>query len=213
MKALPDLIDAVASLADADASVGKDEAQGRLRSLFAGLESADISETLRWEITTDAERLVENHVSLLDHDHFTPRFRDAKPPPTWSFKFHAREEAAAQLRLRAGRVASRCVPEPVPPRSAPRSWCPPAALGESSPSSYSDLMILKDDLTQDWHAERTAEAFDRRVYSCQNWRADVVALVDEDGVLLERAWYDPYGTPNGLPASTTAPDTISAGRN
>ena len=45
-------------------------------------------------------------------------------------------------------------------------------------------MILRDDLTQDWHAEHTAEAFDRRVYYCQNWRADVVALVDEDGVLL-----------------------------
>ncbi|MEZ6233387.1 MAG: RHS repeat-associated core domain-containing protein [Phycisphaerales bacterium] len=50
------------------------------------------------------------------------------------------------------------------------------------------------------------EAAVTRDYVLQNWRADVVALAAEDGDLLERVSYDPYGIPFG-----THPTDITSG--
>jgi hypothetical protein len=40
---------------------------------------------------------------------------------------------------------------------------------------------------------------EERVYVCQNWRADVVALLDDTGARVERARYSSYGVPFGIP--------------
>lgn len=45
-----------------------------------------------------------------------------------------------------------------------------------------------------------------RDYVLQNWRADVVALANSSGNLLERVWYDPYGVP-----FATHPTDLTAG--
>ncbi|MBK7405925.1 MAG: hypothetical protein IPJ41_15220, partial [Phycisphaerales bacterium] len=39
---------------------------------------------------------------------------------------------------------------------------------------------------------------EERVYYCQNWRADVVALMTSDGHLINQVRYDPYGVPFGI---------------
>ena len=59
-------------------------------------------------------------------------------------------------------------------------------------SSYIDKVICR---------ERDANlngAFDDRYYYLQNWRHDVVAIMDSDGKLLERVAYDAYGRPHGF---------------
>jgi RHS repeat-associated protein len=58
-------------------------------------------------------------------------------------------------------------------------------------------VILRDDHEDDW-TEAADLTLERRVFYCQNWRADVVALLAENGRVVERAWYEPYGTPHGL---------------
>ncbi|MCC6285974.1 MAG: hypothetical protein IT439_11865 [Phycisphaerales bacterium] len=66
-----------------------------------------------------------------------------------------------------------------------------------------------DDHEDDW-TEAADSTLERRVLYCQNWRADVVALLAENGRIVERAWYEPYGTPHGMsPAdvSGTSDDT------
>ncbi|MCC6285972.1 MAG: hypothetical protein IT439_11855 [Phycisphaerales bacterium] len=69
--------------------------------------------------------------------------------------------------------------------------------------SYIDAVILRDDHEDDW-TEAADSTLERRVYYCQNWRADVVALLPENGRIVERAWYEPYGTPHGLNAGDLA---------
>lgn len=65
-------------------------------------------------------------------------------------------------------------------------------------------MILRDDHDADWTAATDA-TLERRVYPiqnwAQNWRADVVALLADNGRVLERTWYEPYGTPHSSPAA------------
>ncbi|MCC6285976.1 MAG: hypothetical protein IT439_11875 [Phycisphaerales bacterium] len=72
-----------------------------------------------------------------------------------------------------------------------------AGLAGLGSSSYIDAVILRDDHEDDW-TEAADSTLERRVYYCQNWRADVVALLAENGRVVERAWYEPYGTPHGL---------------
>lgn len=60
-------------------------------------------------------------------------------------------------------------------------------------------MILRDDHDADWTAAADS-TLERRVYSAQNWRADVVALMADNGRVLERTWHEAYGTPHSSPA-------------
>ncbi|MFQ5352613.1 MAG: hypothetical protein ACE5D3_06020, partial [Candidatus Binatia bacterium] len=61
-------------------------------------------------------------------------------------------------------------------------------------------LILRDRDTTD------NGTMDERVHYCQNWRADVSALVDDSGALLEWVKYSSYGVPFGLPAGDTDSD-------
>jgi len=66
-------------------------------------------------------------------------------------------------------------------------------------SSYIDAVILRDaDLDQDW--DEPSDGLDTRHYYCQNWRADVSAIIDDSGHIVERVMYSPYGVPFGIPA-------------
>ncbi|VAX42577.1 hypothetical protein MNBD_PLANCTO03-1183 [hydrothermal vent metagenome] len=68
----------------------------------------------------------------------------------------------------------------------------------SGGSSYIDSVILHDrDANTSWEDQADA-TLEERVYSCQNWRADVVALMTSGGVLINQVRYDPYGTLFGL---------------
>ncbi|MCB9609471.1 MAG: hypothetical protein H6716_22960 [Polyangiaceae bacterium] len=67
-------------------------------------------------------------------------------------------------------------------------------------SSYIDELALRDrDTTGDG-------ALDERIYYCQNWRADVSALVDAAGATLEWVKYSAYGVPFGLPGGDANSD-------
>jgi len=75
-----------------------------------------------------------------------------------------------------------------------------AGLDGMGGSSYIDLAVLR---------ERDTDAngsLDERLYYCQNWRADVSALVDDSGQMMEWAKYSAYGVPFGLPGGDTDSD-------
>ena len=65
--------------------------------------------------------------------------------------------------------------------------------------SYIDLVVLRDrDANTAWTSASDA-ALEERIYYCQNWRADVVALVTAAGGQVEQLRYSAYGVPFGLP--------------
>ncbi|MBL1218986.1 MAG: hypothetical protein D8M59_16015 [Planctomycetes bacterium] len=67
-------------------------------------------------------------------------------------------------------------------------------------------MILRDkDANSGWTSAADGTLEERR-YLCQNWRADVSAIVSSGGYLVEWAKYSPYGTPFGLPGADTDSD-------
>ncbi len=73
-------------------------------------------------------------------------------------------------------------------------------------SSYIDHVVLRDrDATNGW-AGAADGTLEERVYYCQNWRADVVALIDGSGGMLEWVKYSAYGVPFGLPAKDADSD-------
>ncbi|NNF64227.1 MAG: RHS repeat-associated core domain-containing protein, partial [Acidimicrobiia bacterium] len=73
-------------------------------------------------------------------------------------------------------------------------------------ASYIDDVILRDkDANTDWDAAADG-ALEERVYYCQNWRHDVVALIDSSGGQLEQVRYTAYGIPDGLPAGDADSD-------
>ena len=77
-------------------------------------------------------------------------------------------------------------------------------------SSYIDLVALRDrDADTDW-AVASDGTLEERIYYCQNWRADVSAIVndesDSNARLLEWVKYLPYGTPIGLPGGDADSD-------
>jgi len=72
-----------------------------------------------------------------------------------------------------------------------------AGLDGSGVSSYLDLVVLRERDTDD------NGSMEERVYYCQNWRADVSAIVDNSGVMQEWVKYSSYGVPFGLPAGDT----------
>ena len=67
-------------------------------------------------------------------------------------------------------------------------------------SSYIDELALRD---RDTTGNGT---LDERIYYCQNWRADVSALVDDAGAIVEWVKYSAYGVPVGLPGGDTDSD-------
>jgi len=80
-----------------------------------------------------------------------------------------------------------------------------AGLDGLGGSSYIDSVVYRD---RDMMASSTPKAFreagdgtlEERRYFCQNWRADVSAVVDEAGNQLESVKYFSYGMPFCLPA-------------
>ncbi len=73
-------------------------------------------------------------------------------------------------------------------------------------SSYIDLVVLRDkDANTAWSAASDGTLEERRYY-CQNWRADVVALVTSGGQQVEQDRYSAYGIPIGLPAGDVNSD-------
>ncbi len=70
-----------------------------------------------------------------------------------------------------------------------------AGVAGSGGSSYIDSVIMRDrDANTNWEAAADS-VLEERVYYCQNWRADVVALFTEAGQLINQLRYDPYGVP------------------
>jgi RHS repeat-associated protein len=77
-----------------------------------------------------------------------------------------------------------------------------AGMGGFGGSSYVDALILRD---RDADLDQNA-VLEERLYYCQSWRADVVAVVDSTGTLVEGARYSAYGVPIGVPAGDTNTD-------
>ncbi len=72
-----------------------------------------------------------------------------------------------------------------------------AGMGGSG--SYIDLAILRDrDANSGWLSAADGTLEERRYY-CQNWRADVVALLSSVGGQVEQIRYSAYGTPYCIP--------------
>ena len=81
-----------------------------------------------------------------------------------------------------------------------------AGLGGYGGSSYIDAVILRErDANTTW-ASAADGTLEERLYYCQNWRADVVAMVTSAGVMVEWVKYSAYGVPFGLPAGDTDSD-------
>ncbi len=67
-------------------------------------------------------------------------------------------------------------------------------------------MVLRDrDANTDWDEESDG-VLEERTYYCQNWRHDVVALIDDAGAQVQQVRYSAYGVPFGLPAGDVNSD-------
>jgi RHS repeat-associated protein len=75
-----------------------------------------------------------------------------------------------------------------------------AGRGGYGGSSYIDSLILRDRRTGD------ATVLNERRYYCQNWRADVSAILTHDGKMVEWVKYSAYGEPTSIPAGDTDGD-------
>ncbi|MEX2217664.1 MAG: hypothetical protein WD749_02800 [Phycisphaerales bacterium] len=81
-----------------------------------------------------------------------------------------------------------------------------AGIGGRNGSGYIDAVILRDkDANTAWEAASDGTLEERRYY-CQNWRADVSALLTDVGKLVESVKYRSYGVPYGLPTGDTDSD-------
>ena len=81
-----------------------------------------------------------------------------------------------------------------------------AGLDGRGTGSYIDLVILRDrDINSGWTSAADG-TLEERVYYCQNWRADVSALVTDGGQMLEWVKYSAYGVPFGLPGGDADSD-------
>ena len=73
-------------------------------------------------------------------------------------------------------------------------------------SSYIDLVICRNkDANTAW-TTASDTTLEERTYLCQNWRADLSAMVDSAGMMKGWVKYSAYGTPFGLPAGDTDSD-------
>ena len=81
-----------------------------------------------------------------------------------------------------------------------------AGLDGRGGSSYIDLVAcVNEDLSSAWTSASDGVLETRRYY-CQNWHADVVALISSSGWMLEQDRYSAYGAPFGLPGGDTNSD-------
>ncbi|MEQ1735128.1 MAG: hypothetical protein ABL886_01700, partial [Rhodoglobus sp.] len=85
--------------------------------------------------------------------------------------------------------------------ASPKEEFVPHAAGDSGlgGASYVDLVVCRDkDANTAWTSASDA-TLEERVFYCQNWRADVSAIVSASGGILEGAKYSAYGMPFGMP--------------
>jgi RHS repeat-associated protein len=81
-----------------------------------------------------------------------------------------------------------------------------AGRGGYGGSSYIDSVILRDrETSAKWHEAADDKREERRYY-CQNWRADVSAILTDAGAMVEWVKYSAYGVPFTLPAGDTDSD-------
>ena len=81
-----------------------------------------------------------------------------------------------------------------------------AGLDGQGTGSYIDLVVLRDrDINSGWTSAADG-TLEERIYYCQNWRADVSALVTDAGQMLEWVKYSAYGVPFGLPGGDADSD-------
>jgi len=81
-----------------------------------------------------------------------------------------------------------------------------AGLDGSGNSSYIDDMILRQrDADTAWTSAADG-TLEERLYYCQNWRADVSAIITAGGAMQEWVKYSPYGVAMALPAGDTDSD-------
>jgi RHS repeat-associated protein len=73
--------------------------------------------------------------------------------------------------------------------------------GMDGGGSYIDAMVCRMRDTDTGTA-----GFEERLYYCQNYRNDVVAIVSDTGTQVEQVRYSAYGVPFGLPAGDTDSD-------
>ncbi len=84
-----------------------------------------------------------------------------------------------------------------------------AGLNGHGGSSYIDsLLQRRRDTSTAWATEACDGSYEEKLYYCQNWRHDVVAIADFRGGIHEWVTYSAYGVPIGLPAGD---DDISGG--
>ena len=77
-------------------------------------------------------------------------------------------------------------------------------------SSYIDSVISRHSVSNSWTAVG-ASTLSNTLYYCQNWRADVVALLDEGGVIVHGLRYSAYGVPFGIPYGDVDADGVCNG--
>jgi RHS repeat-associated protein len=86
-----------------------------------------------------------------------------------------------------------------------------AGLGGYGKSSYVDSVIMRDrDMSNTWTGAADGTLEERRYY-CQNWRADVGAVLDAAGGMVEWVKYSAYGVPLGIPAGDVTADGSTTG--
>jgi RHS repeat-associated protein len=66
-------------------------------------------------------------------------------------------------------------------------------------ASYIDDVMLRDRDVKPWNVASDS-TMEERVFYCQNFRHDVIALIDNAGDPVEYVRYSPYGEPYGYPA-------------
>ena len=75
-----------------------------------------------------------------------------------------------------------------------------AGLGGRGGSSYIDAVVLHE------HDDNLDGTMEWRRYLCQNWRADVSAVVTDMGKMVEAMKYRAYDEPIGIPAGENDAD-------
>jgi hypothetical protein len=83
-----------------------------------------------------------------------------------------------------------------------------AGVGGRGGSSYIDSVIMREkDANTVWTAASDG-TLEERVFYVQNWRSDVVALVNAAGAPLEEIRYTAYGTPSSHPIADVNGDGV-----
>lgn len=92
--------------------------------------------------------------------------------------------------------------------TSPKEEFVPHAAGNGGygTASYIDLVACREkDANTSWTSASDG-TLEERVYYCQNWRADVIAILSSGGILIEQARYSAYGIATCLPGGDTESD-------